>query len=62
MRIKYLTRLEVCEILKISVTTLWCWQKEGKITSYEIDSHIYFKRSEIEALLENNEIASGASF
>ncbi|MEN5131124.1 helix-turn-helix domain-containing protein [Elizabethkingia anophelis] len=59
---EYLTRSEVCELLKINLTTLWRWQKEGMFSSYGIGNRVYFKRSEIETLLENNKLVSMASF
>jgi excisionase family DNA binding protein len=45
---EYLTRNEVAEMLKCDLSTLWNWQKKGKIIPYGIGNRIYFKRSEIE--------------
>lgn len=56
---KYLTRNEVCELLKIDLSTLWRWyQKEGKLTAYGIGHRIYFKRSEIDDFINQNVIKS----
>jgi excisionase family DNA binding protein len=46
-----LTRKETATILKINLTTLWHWQKKGKLPTYSIGNRIYFKRSDIEKAL-----------
>lgn len=46
-----LTRKETAALLKINLTTLWHWQKLGKIPTYSIGNRIYFKRSEIDQAL-----------
>lgn len=53
---EYLTRKEVCEMLKIDKSTLWRWTKEGLIAAYGAGNRVYYKRSEIEAALEQNKI------
>jgi len=47
-----LTRDEACEFLQINPSTLWHWQKRGKVKAYGISGNRrYYKRSElIEAL------------
>ena len=46
-----LTRDEVCELLSINASTLWSWQKQGKVKAFGITgSRRYYKRSQI---LEN---------
>lgn len=43
-----LTREQAAELLHINLSTLWHWQKKGKIKCYGISgSRRYFKRSEI---------------
>jgi len=42
-----LTRLEVCDLLKIDSSTLWHWTKKGKVICYGIANRRYYKRSEI---------------
>lgn len=49
--VKYLTRKEVCQILKISMPTLYKWTLEGKIVSYRISSRVFYKSDEIESAL-----------
>jgi excisionase family DNA binding protein len=50
-----LTRQETCDLLKISLATLWAWKRKGKINSYSIGNRVYFKRNEIEnALIKTN--------
>ena len=48
---EYLTRNEVAELLKCDLSTLWNWQRKGKLTAYGIGSRIYFKRSDIDSIL-----------
>ena len=48
---EYLTRHETIAILKISLVTLWSWQKKGKLPAYSIANRVYFKRSDIEKAL-----------
>lgn len=38
---------EVCELLNISQTTRWRWEKEGKIKSCGIGGKRYYKKSEL---------------
>ena len=52
-----LTRKEVCELLKINQSTLYRWTKDNVIPSYGIANRIYFKRSEIEQILNNNKLS-----
>ena len=42
-----LTRTETAELLKINISTLSYWTKQGKLKSYGIASRVYYKRSEI---------------
>lgn len=53
---EYLTREEVCTILKITKTTLWRWMKEKRIPYYGISNRIYFIRKEIDEILKKNKI------
>ena len=46
-----LTRNEVCDFLKINLSTLWAWTKKGKLKSYGISGRVYYKRAEVEAAL-----------
>lgn len=48
-----LTPKETAEFLKISLPTLWRWQKKGKVKCYGIAGTRYYKRSEVvESLTE----------
>ena len=50
---EYLTRNEVSQMLKVDLSTVHNWTKEGKLRRYGIGKRIYYKRSEIEnALVE----------
>lgn len=42
-----LTREETYKFLKINSSTLWHWQKKGKVKAYGIANRRYFKRSEL---------------
>lgn len=52
----YLTRQEVCDLLSIDMSTLHRWRKEDKLIAYGIGNRIYFKRNEIEELLNRNKL------
>ena len=45
---EYLTRDEVCSLLKISLPTLNRYTKEGKLKKYSLIGRVLYKRSEIE--------------
>ena len=53
---EYLTRSEVCKLLKIDLSTLWRWQKNGTLQGYALNNRVYFKRSEIDDVLNTNRI------
>ena len=42
-----LTRNEVCEYLKIDLSTLHLWTKQGRLPVYSIGNRRYFKKSEV---------------
>lgn len=46
-----LTKKAVCELLKVTPTTLWRWQNQGKIIAYGIGKNRYYKKTEILELL-----------
>lgn len=54
---EYLTRSEVCKLLKIDLSSLHRWRKEGKIPSYGIGNRVYFKRSEVEQIINQNKLS-----
>ena len=45
---KYLSRTEVCELLKVSLPTLNEWTKLGRLKSYKIGNRVLYKKNEIE--------------
>ena len=46
---EYLTRSEVADLLKINLSTVHNWTKNGILTSYGIGgTRIYYKRKEVE--------------
>lgn len=46
---QYLTRDEVSELLKISLSTIHNWTKKGELQPYQIGGRVYFKISDIES-------------
>ena len=48
LRTKYLSRLEVSKLLKITLPTLHEWSKDGKLKSYNIGNRVLYKESEID--------------
>jgi hypothetical protein len=53
-----LTVKEVTEIFKIDATTLWAWSKKGKVNKYRIGKRVFYKRNELETLLNNSKIGA----
>lgn len=53
---EYLTRNEVCKLLQIDLSTLHRWRKESYLTAFGIGNRVYFKRSEIEELINKNQL------
>lgn len=45
---EYLSRREVCELLKISTATLHYWTKQSILKGYRIGGRVLYKSSEIE--------------
>lgn len=48
---EYLTRTEVAELFKCDLSTIHNWCVKQKLKPYGLGSRVYFKRSEIEAVL-----------
>jgi excisionase family DNA binding protein len=44
---EYLTRTEVCDLLKISLSTLHYYAKDGTLRSYRIGGRILFRTKEV---------------
>lgn len=55
---EYLTRDEVCSLLKIDLSTLYRWTKRGDIQAYGMGSRVYYKRHEIEQKLNDNQMTA----
>lgn len=53
---EYLTRDEVCQLLKIDLSTLHRWRKNKTIISYGLGNRVYFKRKEVDQLINNNQL------
>ena len=46
---------DVCAIFQVSKPTIYDWLKQNKIKSFKIKSRRYFLRSDIEAIIRQNE-------
>lgn len=54
---EYLTRSEVCKLLKIDLSTLHRWRKDGTIPSFGMGNRVYFKRNEVEQIINQNKLS-----
>lgn len=54
---EYLTRNEVCKLLKIDLSTLHRWRTEKIIPSYGVGNRVYFKRQEIDEIINTNKLS-----
>lgn len=48
---EYLTRNQVCELLQVNLSTLWCWKKKGKLIPVGVGNRVLYKRSDIDEVL-----------
>lgn len=51
----YLTHKEVAEMLGVSTNTLWRWNKSGYLCHTKCGRKPFYKKSDIDKLLSNNE-------
>lgn len=49
---KLMTAKEAANLLRVSLVTLWQWEKQGRIAKYALGGRTYFKYSELMASLE----------
>ena len=54
---EYLTRSEVCKLLKIDLSTLHRWRKDKIIPSYGMQNRVFFKRNEVEEIINKNKLS-----
>lgn len=47
----YLTRQEVADLFKVDLSTIYNWQKSGKLKPYGIGARVYFLRADIDNCL-----------
>ncbi len=52
----YMTREEVCEWLRIDLTTLWRWTKKGVLIGYTIEGRVYYRRDEIDDVIKKGAV------
>jgi excisionase family DNA binding protein len=48
---EYLTRREVCALLKISAVTLYNWTKAGTLAGYRINGRVLYRTAEVKNAL-----------
>ena len=51
-----LSRKEACQLLKINLSTLHRWCKQGIISQYGVSNRVYFLRSELLNQVKDNKI------
>ena len=51
---KLITRKEAAKYLKIGLSTLWKFTKEGKLKAYYMGNKVYYKLDEIEGALNTS--------
>ena len=49
---EYLTRKQVCDLLKISLSTLHYYSKDGTLQSYRIGGRILYKGAEVQNAIQ----------
>jgi len=49
---KLMTAKEAADLLRVSLVTLWQWEKQGRISKYSMGGRTYFKYSELLAGLD----------
>jgi excisionase family DNA binding protein len=49
---KLMTAKEAADLLRVSLVTLWQWEKQGRISKYSMGGRTYFKYSELMAGLD----------
>ncbi|TWP29255.1 DNA-binding protein [Apibacter muscae] len=49
---EWLTRKEVADLFKINLSTLFHWTNKGKLKAYGIGNRVYYKRSEVDAMIQ----------
>jgi predicted DNA-binding transcriptional regulator AlpA len=49
---EYLTRREVCDLLRISLSTLHYYSKDGTLRSYRIAGRVLYKAVEVEGAIQ----------
>lgn len=54
--LEYMTEKETLSLLDISITTLKQWVRDYSISRYKIGDKAYYKKSEINKLIEMNEV------
>ena len=53
---EYVTTKEACRMLHVTDRTLATWRKKGVIQVSQVGRHIYYKMSDIQALIDRNTI------
>ncbi|WP_274704104.1 helix-turn-helix domain-containing protein [Polaribacter marinus] len=48
---KLLTKKDVMRILQVSLSSVDRWMRAGKLKAFGIEGRVYFKRTDVEAML-----------
>lgn len=51
---KYLTRKEVSEMLDVSFSTLWRWERSQTLENYKVGGKVFYKEQDVEELINKN--------
>lgn len=51
----YLSKEKVCEMLDVSTTTLWRWEKAGYLVPVAFGGQKRYKKSDVQRILEGGE-------
>ena len=53
----HLLPTEVCKLLGVSKPTLWRWKKLGYLVPFNVGRRTYYKKSDVDRILQQNNVA-----
>lgn len=51
---EYLTKNEACDLLRVSLSTLWRWKNKGSFSAYGAEGKVLFKRTELDEFVNGS--------